>query len=144
MVRIGIGLALLAASAMTFAAISGASAEMISLGGALSGKNDIPPNDTTGSGMAEATYDTETKTLSWKVTYEGLTGPAMAAHIHGPAPSGGNAGVMIGFESANSPIEGSAVLDDAKAEAVLAGHTYVNIHTQAYPGGEIRGALVRK
>lgn len=133
-----------AAAAISLAAIFGATAETIELSAELSGRNDIPPNNTTGSGMAEASYDTETKVLSWKVTYEGLTGPAMAAHIHGPAPSGGNAGVMIGFQSAASPIEGTATLDAAKEQAVLAGHTYVNIHTQAYPGGEIRGALTRK
>ncbi|MBX3531716.1 MAG: CHRD domain-containing protein [Rhizobiaceae bacterium] len=131
-------------AAITLAAASVASAETIELSAELSGKNDIPPNDTTGTGQAVASYNTETRVLSWKVTYEGLTGPAMAAHIHGPAPSGGNAGVMIGFTSAASPIEGTATLDDAKAQAVLAGHTYVNVHTQAYPGGEIRGALTRK
>ncbi len=121
-----------------------ASAETIALGAELSGKNDIPPNDTTGSGVAELTYDTATKELSWKVTYSGLTGPAIAAHIHGPAPSGGNAGVMIGFADAASPIEGSTTLDESKEKAVLAGHTYVNIHTDAHPGGEIRGLVRRK
>ncbi len=51
--------------------------------------------------------------------YSGLTGPATAAHFHGPAPVGKNAGVMIPIAPATSPLEGSATLNDAQAKALI-------------------------
>ena len=137
--------AILCASALSVVALLvPAQAETIAMSADLSGKNEIPPNDTGATGMADVTYDTATRTLTWKVEFKDLSGPVIGAHIHGPAPSGGNAGVMIGFEAGGSPIQGSATLDDAKEKAVLAGQTYVNIHTQAHPGGELRGQLLKK
>jgi hypothetical protein len=81
--------------------------------------------------------------LSWTVNYSGLTGPAKAGHFHGPAPAGQNAGVALGFTgSVESPIKGSATLTAAQAADLLAGKWYVNLHTAANPGGEIRGQAV--
>lgn len=51
----------------------------------LSGASEVPPNAGAGDGTATATLDTATGKLVWDVTYSGLTGPAKAAHIHGPA-----------------------------------------------------------
>ena len=120
-----------------------AHAEMISLSAELSGANEVPPNDSGATGMAEATLDTETRTLTFTVEYEGLSGQAIGAHIHGPKGTGGNAGIMIPFSSTASPIEGSAKLTEAQMKDVLDGLTYVNIHTQQHPGGELRGQLVQ-
>ncbi|MEX0957358.1 MAG: CHRD domain-containing protein [Rhizobiaceae bacterium] len=120
-----------------------AHSEMISLSAELSGANEVPPNDSAASGMAEATLDTETRMLSFSVTYEGLSGPAIGAHIHGPVGASGNAGIMIPFSTTRSPIEGSAELTAAQVSDVLGGLTYVNIHTQKHPGGELRGQLAR-
>ena len=61
-----------------------AQAEKITLKADLKGSNEVPPNASPASGKAEATLDTETRVLSWKVTYADLTGPAMGAHFHGP------------------------------------------------------------
>lgn len=111
---------------------------------ALNGKSEVPPNTTTGTGTADIDYDPATRKLSWKVTYSGLTGPATAAHFHGPAEPGKNAGVMVPIPNiASSPAEGSATLTDAQAADLLAGKYYVNIHTAANPGGEIRGQVVK-
>ena len=97
-----------------------------------------------GKGMATASFDTATKTLIWTVDYSGLSGPATAAHIHGPADPGANAGIVVPFTgNLASPIKGSATLTDAQIAQLEAGKWYVNIHTEANKGGEIRGQLVR-
>jgi hypothetical protein len=82
--------------------------------------------------------------LTWTVDYSGLSGPATAAHIHGPADPGANAGIVIPFTgNLASPIKGSATLTDAQMAQLEAGKWYVNIHTEANKPGEIRGQLVR-
>jgi CHRD domain len=108
----------------------------------LDGKSETPPNASTGTGTADIDYDAATKKLSWKLTYSGLSGPATAAHFHGPAEAGKNAGVAVAIPNAGtSPVEGSATLTDAQAADLEAGKYYVNIHTAANPGGEIRGQV---
>ncbi|MHC2746086.1 ABC-type proline/glycine betaine transport system substrate-binding protein [Bradyrhizobium diazoefficiens] len=52
----------------------------------LDGKSEVPATTTSGTGTADLDYDAASKKLSWKVTYSGLSGPATAAHFHGPAP----------------------------------------------------------
>ena len=111
----------------------------------LSAAQEVPPGNTGGTGMAEIQLDTSTNVLSWKVTYSGLTGPATAAHIHGPAGPGANAGVVIPFPGANAnPIVGQATITAAQRGDLAAGLWYVNVHTAAHPGGEIRGQLRRR
>src|ERR1700754_631499 len=110
----------------------------------LDGKSETPPNTSAGTGTADIDYDAATKKLSWKVTYSGLSGPATAAHFHGPAEAGKNAGVAVAIPGAtSSPAEGSATLTDAQAADLEAGKYYVNVHTQANPGGEIRGQVTK-
>ncbi|MET4390475.1 hypothetical protein ABIB73_006257 [Bradyrhizobium sp. F1.4.3] len=110
----------------------------------LDGKSEVPANTSSGTGTADLDYDAATKKLSWKLSYSGLSGPATAAHFHGPAETGKNAGVAVPIPgAANSPVEGAATLTDAQASDLLAGKLYVNIHTAANPGGEIRGQVTK-
>jgi len=110
----------------------------------LDGKSEVPPNASTGTGTADIDYDAATKKLSWKLTYSGLSGPATAAHFHGPAEPGKNAGVAVAIPNATEvPAEGSAILTDAQAADLMAGKYYVNVHTAANPGGEIRGQVTK-
>jgi hypothetical protein len=110
----------------------------------LNGKSEVPPNTSAGTGTADIDYDAASKKLSWKLTYSGLSGPATAAHFHGPAEAGKNAGVAVAIPDATkSPVEGSATLTDAQAADLEAGKYYVNVHTQANPGGEIRGQVMK-
>jgi hypothetical protein len=110
----------------------------------LDGKAEVPPNTSAAKGTADIDYDAATKKLTWKVTYSGLSGPATAAHFHGPAEAGKNAGVAIPIANAtSSPAEGSATLTDAQAADLMAGKYYVNVHTAANPGGEIRGQVTK-
>jgi CHRD domain len=81
-------------------------------------------------------------TLTWKLTFSGLSGPATMAHIH-LAPSGriiiplcvpchsGQSGSFSGPIGGNRPI----------LKAILGGHAYANVHTAKNPAGEIRGFL---
>jgi CHRD domain-containing protein len=110
----------------------------------LDGKSEVPATASTATGSADLDYDAASKKLSWKVTYSGLTGPATAAHFHGPAEGGKNAGVAVAIPNAgSSPVEGSATLTDAQAADLAAGNYYINIHTAANPGGEIRGQVTK-
>ncbi len=104
---------------------------------------EVPPNTSPGKGTADVTYDTATKLLTWKVTYSGLTGPATMAHFHAPAEAGKNAPVVVPFKDTASGAEGSATLTDAQAADLLAGKMYVNVHTEANKGGEIRGQVTK-
>jgi CHRD domain len=102
-----------------------------------------PGITSSGKGAATASLDTATKTLTWSVEYSGLSGPATVAHIHGPADPGADAGVVVPFTgSLASPIKGSATLTDTQIGQLEAGKWYINIHTAANKGGEIRGQLV--
>jgi hypothetical protein len=118
-------------------------AAMVNFKASLSGKSEVPPNTTAGTGSVTASYDTDSKKLTWKGSYSGLTGPASAAHFHGPAPSGKNAGVMVPISPNGPSFEGSATLNDAQAKALMDGDMYVNVHTAANKAGEIRGQLVK-
>ena len=118
-------------------------AETIALKAELKGSNEVPPNDSAASGSAQATFDIQSRKLAWVVTYSGLSGPAIGAHLHGPGPRGKNAGILVPFKFVNSPTKGSHVLSQSQAKDLLAGLWYVNIHTGRHPGGEIRGQLLK-
>jgi hypothetical protein len=106
--------------------------------------DEVPPNDSKGTGTVEASLDTATNVLSWTITYTGLTGPAVAAHFHGPAEAGKNAAPVVPIEgSLDSPIKGTATISPEQSADLQAGKWYFNIHTDANKGGEIRGQLVK-
>lgn len=115
-----------------------------SFSGAMNAASEVPPNMTRGSGLAEAWLNRDTNVLKYKITYSGLSGPATGAHFHGPAAAGANAGVVLPFANAASPIEGQATLTPAQAADLIAGKWYANIHTAANPAGEIRGQMLPK
>jgi hypothetical protein len=113
-----------------------------SFGATLSGASEVPPTTSPGTGRYDAKLDRSSKVLSWTLSYSGLTGPATAAHLHGPALPGSNAGVIVPFGSASSGSTGSATLTDAQIADLTAGKWYANVHTAANPGGEIRGQVM--
>lgn len=118
-------------------------ADQLNLGATLSGAAEVPPNTSAGMGQLQAEFDKATKTLRFTLRYSGLSGPVKAAHFHGPAEAGKNAGVALGINNAGeSPVQGSAVLTADQAADLLAGKWYVNVHTAANPGGEVRGQVI--
>jgi hypothetical protein len=134
------GAVLLASSTPSFAATTQFKAD-------LKGSTEVPPNTTAGTGSVTATFDPATKELTWSGTYSGLTGPATAAHFHGPAEAGKNAGVAVWISDKgkplDSPFKGSATLTDAQVSDLTAGLWYANIHTASNPGGELRGQITK-
>jgi hypothetical protein len=106
----------------------------------LSGAAQVPPNSSSGSGTAAIKLDGDI--LSWVITYSGLTGPVTGAHFHGPAAANANSGVVVPFAgSLGSPIQGSQRLTPTQIAQLRSGLWYVNLHTAAFPGGEIRGQV---
>jgi hypothetical protein len=135
-----IGVSPLALAQVDQPRVTGASATHIAM---LSGDNEVPAVTTNGNGTAFLLLDMQTNTLTWTIEYADMTGPATGAHIHGPAAAGENAEVVVdlGGEGLESPIEGQMALDQEQVDQLVAGNWYVNVHTEANPGGEIRGQI---
>jgi hypothetical protein len=130
-------------STLALLASTASYADMLNLGATLSGAAEVPPNTSAGMGQLQAEFDKATKTLRYTLRYSGLSGPVKAGHFHGPAEAGKNAGVALGINNAGeSPVQGSAVLTADQAADLLAGKWYVNLHTAANPGGEVRGQVI--
>ncbi len=109
------------------------------LSGAAERPNAVP---SAASGTFAGTLDRATRVLSYTVTYSGLT-PIMG-HLHRVAPNATNGvgGVEVPFASLGSPIVGTATLATAgRVDSLINGFYYANLHTTAYPAGEIRGNL---
>lgn len=120
-------------------AVTSASAEMLAFKADLKGASEVPPTDSAATGTAEVNVDTATKEVKWTIQFSGLTGDATAAHFHGPAAIGENAGPAVDI---SGKIEsGSATLTDAQLADLQAGKLYINIHTAKFPDGEIRGQV---
>ncbi len=108
----------------------------------LSGASEVPANASTATGTATLTFNTTTKIFSVTVTYAGVT--ATAGHIH-KAAAGTNGAVVFPFAALTSPILYTSASLNATQEADLnANLYYVNIHSAAIPGGEIRGQLIKQ
>ncbi len=113
----------------------------------LGGTQEVPP--VAGSGRALGEFALVGNQLNFNVAYQELSGAATAAHIHGPAPIGSNAPVLIslvpfngGAFGTNGTLSGVVTLTPDDLGEIIGGSTYVNIHTAKNPGGEIRGQLL--
>jgi hypothetical protein len=137
----------------------------------LSGPKENPTNTSPGVGSAQVILDTTAHTLRVAVTFSGLTAGTTASHLHCCVAPPGNAGVatttpsFVGFPlgvtaggmdqtydtsqastwnpafitaNGGTPLSAEAAL----AAGIQNGQVYLNIHTTAFPGGEIRGFLV--
>ena len=120
---------------------SGAFAQIHNFVFPIDGMQEVPPVATPASGVGNVTYNQGTGLLSWNITFGGLLGGQTAAHFHGPAPVGVNAGVQVGI-GVGSPAIGNALLNATQGADLLNGLWYVNIHSTLHPGGEIRGQVV--
>ena len=133
-------------------ALSGAPAFalIIPIQASLSGAGEVPPNASPARGLMQGTYDTDTHTLEWTVTYTGLSSEPIGAHFHGPVSYLGltpeeNAPIQVATPgNLASPFHGVAKIDDAQAKDLKDGRWYFNVHSKQYPAGEIRGPIVRR
>ena len=106
----------------------------------LSGAQEVPPVTTAASGRGTITVGAD-KSVSGSVTTTGVV--AMAAHIHDGAP-GKNGPVIIPLTKSSDntwSVPAGAKLTDAQYESYKAGNLYVNVHSAANKGGEVRGQL---
>ncbi len=119
------------------------SASILSWSTILYGFNEVPPNGSPGFGFVSGTLDDVTGlVVVTSGSFSGLVAPASASHIHGLAPAGVAAGVLIPLTvsgATSGTISGSGVLSPTNVAGMIAGLTYVNVHSSTYPGGEIRG-----
>jgi hypothetical protein len=131
-------------SAFLFAGTS--YARSFSFEGTLSGEQENPPVVTSAKGQIEASYNTISKVLKWRVSYDGLSGAPTMAHFHGPASKNQNADVIIQIkqDALQSPMKGSEKLTKKQEKQLLSGEWYFNIHTEKNPAGEIRTQLIAK
>ena len=104
----------------------------------LDGKSEVPANTSAGKGTADIDYDAASKKLSWKVTYSGLSGPATAAHFHGPAAAGAiginiEDGLSGGKRQLVSPEQHAAKIKAVRDAAQKLGvHLFINARTDPF------------
>ena len=114
----------------------------ISFVATLNGASEVPANASAASGTATLNFNTTTKIFTILVTYSGFT--STAAHIHQGATNIAGP-VIFGFTPFASPINYTSVALDATQEAnLMTNQFYVNVHSAAFPGGEIRGQLIKQ
>ena len=151
--------AVLAAAAVMAVPMS-ANALVYQFNATINSAQEVPVNATTGTGLGALFYDdrnTVTTTddrYNFTMSVFGLTGPATAFHIHAPAPVGVNGPVVINLDSSlffNANSFGILLVGGNNVPApnasffgqLLGSLAYINVHTAAFPGGEIRGQLVQ-
>ncbi len=106
----------------------------------LEGSQSIPAVVSPAAGGGTVIYDATNRSLWVSLTYTGLEGQETMAHIHGPAGRGANAGILIDLDMGSPKVQ-SVTLDATQEGYLLAGQLYINVHTTAQPGGEVRGQL---
>ncbi len=131
------------ASALVLASVVGAHAATEKFHAALSGAQEVPPTKSPATGTANVTLDTATHEVTVDLTFSGFTDDVTAAHIHGPAEAGKNAGVAVPLGNApKSPVHATAKLTEEQQKQLEAGMMYVNVHSKDNPSGAIRGQLM--
>ncbi|GGD58864.1 CHRD domain-containing protein [Caballeronia grimmiae] len=133
-----------AAIVLALTASAVAHADVVALKANLQPSSEVPPRVSKGHGLLDATFDTQTRQLTWTATYAELSGPVTMAHFHGPAPVGQNAKVQVPVDkrALSSPMKGQATLTEPQVTDLMAGQWYFNIHTQENPTGELRGQVM--
>jgi hypothetical protein len=118
----------------------------------LSGADEVPAVTTAATGTGSFYLNDDRTELAWVITYQGLSGTLTAGgHFH-VAGIGRNGPIVkstaISGDPASNTVSGvwkasdaSQPLTPALVESLLTGRTYVNFHTAAHPGGEIRGQV---
>lgn len=158
MIRFGLGV--MGAFILVLTLSSVARADFI-VTGTFSSSQEVPPNPSPATGTFSGILNDPMTVLTFTINYSGLIGGIVTgAHFHSPAPPGVNAPVVRGycspgpfcadFTSPSGTFTGTWTsldampLTPALAAALLAGNVYFNIHTQVFPGGEIRAQLAAR
>ena len=136
-----IGLAGVAGLVLAVAAVALAhGTASIKLKAVLAAGQEVPTVKTRGGSGAFVASLSGT-TLSWKLTFRKLSGPAVAAHIHLGRPGKAGQVVVSLCGPCTSGVSGKTALTSAQVKAILGGGIYVNVHTAMNTNGEIRGQV---
>ncbi len=104
----------------------------------LTGAQEVPPNSSTATGNATLLLSPDETSARVSLNFSGLTSAQSDAHIHGPAAPGVTAGVLFPLPLGNfSDFE--IQLSAAQVQNLKDGLLYVNVHSNTFPAGEIRG-----
>jgi len=114
----------------------------------LDGSQEVPAKPSAANGTMDYSYNRSTRTLTYTVRWNSLTGVPVGMHIHGSAGAGYNAPIVQNFSgypsSQTGTYSGTFFVDGlvVKEDDLLRGGYYLNIHTATNTGGEIRGQIV--
>lgn len=153
-------------AAILLTAIAGlatsAQAQFITFTAVLSGAQEVPAVSTPATGTATLVLNTVTNAFTIDLQFSGLTAPVTVAHIH-RAPAGTNGPVIIGLDgmvlsggrpswnliapgvssfNSGGPLNAPFAFPTTEVANLIAGNTYFNVHSSAFPGGEIRGQII--
>lgn len=107
----------------------------------LMGSNEVPPVESGAYGLATIILNEAQTQASYTVIFAGLEGGAQTgAHFH-MAPADENGPVVFPLDL-GSPVAGTWDISPEDAQALIDGNIYVNIHTEGFPAGEIRGQMM--
>lgn len=126
----------------TLALTSSVQAQVIYFTATLGGSQETPPTGSSATGFACLTLDTAANTLTFHVEFSGLGSPETAAHLHGFAPPGTPAPVLYPLPLGN-PKTGVIQYLQSEEQSIIAGLSYINIHSTTFQNGEIRGQVVQ-
>jgi hypothetical protein len=110
----------------------------------VNGASEVPANASTATGAMTGSFDKVSKILNVTLTYTGLT--AINMHIH-KGPAGVSGGVLFGLSTSpfTSPVTfTSPALSAGQEDSLMTNLYYVNIHSSAFPAGEIRGQITKQ
>ncbi|MDR2154506.1 MAG: CHRD domain-containing protein [Burkholderiaceae bacterium] len=121
-------------------------AELAALKAVLTGRKAVPPANSLARGELVGVLNRNTGLFRWKLNYSGLSGPIRSANFHAPAANGRTAAPVlpVGGSDIRSPYEGRATLSPDQIKTLLAGRWYVNLSTERFPSGELRGQLIEQ
>lgn len=113
----------------------------------LSGLNETSPNASPGTGFGTVVLNAAQTQITVDESWSGLTVPATASHIHGPADTTHNAAVLFPFSGVPAATAGAIpeqtfAITPTQVGYLQSGELYFNVHTSTFPGGEIRGQIL--
>lgn len=119
----------------------GEAADELTFHAMLSGDAITAEGASEGSGMAEVVLSPEEGSVCYEITVENI-GDAQAAHIHTGA-AGEDGPPVVDFNVASNGLSGCVDADEATISSISASPSqyYVNVHTEEYGGGAVRGQL---
>ena len=106
----------------------------------ITGDQETPDTGSPATGIGTFVIDTVANTVDFDISFSGLIAAETAAHIH-KAPPGVPGGILVPLPI-GSPKIGQFFYSEPDEADLLAGNMYVNIHSLAFSGGEIRGQIV--